>query len=410
MFLKRFITFVLLFPLSSFAIELEGKFEYVQFQQDDNNTTVDQNTSFMGRFKGNYDNDFFASSLNFFARYDAQDSKRNFIYPEDTFIKSSSGGMKFYYGTRIYNFSATEFFHPADSINSRILNGNLSDVEKIGEPVASLDYPIGQGNLSLMFFPTFMAPRLPSEQSRLGTGLDLKDSHYLLGNGEISDDIFVPQFGAHLTQTFGSTDLGFHLLYHIDRQNPMLAVNTKTFEVSPLYGQSLEFGATVQSAFDSGLIVKAEGAYKSYLSDEEVLTIYGTRNFQNSGAAVLSFEYGLSHENGSDSTFILEGQSMFGSDRTNRDETGFFSRDVMFGYRLAFNDIKANEIFAGLVFDVEREHEYLGIFDYSLRLSDSVKFELGVRYIDAPEKSNKAKGLEILDRDSSIFTNFITYY
>lgn len=395
-----------------FTTELEGQVEYMNFKEESEPTkAVDENISFLGRFKLLHEADSYKVGVGGFFRYDLDDNKRNFILPEDTYFKTDIGDYGIYVGTKVFNYSSTEMFHPADGINSIVMSGNLSKTEKIGEPVISFDMPLGDGDFSLMYFPSFIPSIFPNEKSRLGFGFKMIDPQWISKDNEVSDDLLVHQWGARVTQSFETTDLSLHFLHHIDRQTPMITVDTITYsKVAPLFSESMEIGGTYQQVFESGLILKSEATYKSFMSDAKLLSIYGVRTFEDHSTVAVSGEYGFSHLSGADSTFIAEAQSVFGVSKSKRTEMGLFTRDFLLGYRFAFNDIRSNQIFVGGVVDLERSHEYLGVLDYSIRINNFMKFEGGFRYIDAPKKNTVVKGLEMLDRDSNVYFNIIGYY
>lgn len=387
------------------TLELEASLESMAFSPDQKEETTDYNQSFFGRFKNSYSYQQVEGALAGFFRYDATDHQRDFIYPEDTFMKYDYEGVRFYFGTKVFNFSSTEIFHPADGVNSKVLSGNLVETEKVGEPVVSVDFPFYDGEIALYYFPYFIPSKFPSEKSRLGLDLDLGSVKWLDRDGSLKQNHQVNQIGAKISQSFSGLDLGFHLLHHVDRQSPMIAVNPVSYGKNPVFGEAFEYGVTLQNVFENGLIVKAEVVRKDYLSSKSFLTIYGMRSFKDQTSGVLSFEYGLGPFEGVDSTLIIEGQNIFELNRIERDEAGFFSRDLLIGNRLTFNDAHSNELFIGMVIDVERSHQYYALLDYSFRYNDSVNIELGARYIDAPVKGDRAKGLEVLNQDHSLYGN-----
>ena len=65
------------------------------------------------------------------------------------------------------NWTATEAFHPADVINSRYLDSNVENFEKLGEAMVSFKWDVGDGNLTGYFIPFVMDPIMPSRRSRL---------------------------------------------------------------------------------------------------------------------------------------------------------------------------------------------------------------------------------------------------
>ena len=77
-------------------------------------------------------------------------------------------------GYKVFNWSATEAFHPVDTINSRNNDGDLESLEKKGELTLEFEAAILEdGLLNFYYWPRFEDPEFPGKNSRVGTGFTL---------------------------------------------------------------------------------------------------------------------------------------------------------------------------------------------------------------------------------------------
>ena len=95
------------------------------------------------------------------------------------------------------------------------------------------------------------------------------------------------------------------------------------------------------------------------------------------------------------------------ANRSQRAQLSLFQRDLLFGYRFAFNDAYSKELFVSVIFDIERREEYLANLSYGQRLSDFYSLRMGLRFTHAPQKGATATGLETLDDANQIYFNLI---
>ena len=69
---------------------------------------------------------------------DFLDLERNLYRMEEASIGYRNSGWEARLAIQILNWTATEGFHPCDIINSRNLDSDIENTEKIGEPMFSL--------------------------------------------------------------------------------------------------------------------------------------------------------------------------------------------------------------------------------------------------------------------------------
>lgn len=389
------------------------------FTDDDNDTTIDDGLGLFTRLEASYKKKRWRAKIRFFARTDRQDTSRDLSALEEAWLGYKKGPWQFRAGYQMLNWTATEAFHPADVINSRNLDSNIENPEKLGEAMVSLRYRIRDGGLTLYYMPLMEEPELPGSSSRLGflpAGFDYIDPLWLSEEDELEDDTQVNQFGFRFTQMVGDGEIGIHYLDHIDRSQP-LAIPLFTTEgnalVQPIYFRVQDYGLTYTHVL-GGLLLKIEAGHRDFIDADPIILgqasngLFTSHTDHTQGA--LGFEYALAYANGQETSWLLEYQNYFGVNEMERAQLGIFQRDALIGFRHTFNDAMAREILFTAITDLERSHEYLLNFSYSQRLSDTWTIKTGFRYVDAPIKESQAVGLELLDESNQAFLNISRHF
>lgn len=410
----------------------EVALEFRQFEKDQSELTEDTNISVFSRLEQRYKSDPFEHVFRGYARVDKKDQNRAFVALEDAYFSSYLlEEYKILAGYKLFNWTATEAFHPADVINSRNFDSNLENLEKKGELTVEFEAPFFDGVLQFYYFPRFEEPEYPGERSRLSS-VTLQRSVVVDGTDTTTNEYWTNQYAVRLTQSLFDADFSIHYLTHVDRNMPMIgttnyttvlgSLQPLTSQITPYYFKKTQIGGTYQQVFGD-LIIKFEFANRSFEQDKSILTAksaslkaagagqYEAKFIENHTEAAFGLEYVMSLPGGIDANFFFEGNGIFGVDQQERVDRSTFQRDVMVGFRLAFNDVMGTEIYTTLITDIERDSEYLFNAKLSRRLSDNWKFEGGLRAIEAPQKNPAIKeGLEVLDGDSYIFTNLTRYF
>ena len=274
----------------------------------------------------------------------------------------------------------------------------------------SLSRYLYSGEVSLYFFPHRIGSKYPGSESRLGIGVDVDENEVWSDGKNFEDDTFAPQYGFRITQFFFGIDISFHYLHHWDRRHPVIGNSEYSLSPNgillpddgtintPYYFEVDQWALTLQKAWE-GFVFKFEGTRRSYLEHSSILTASGLRSLNNHTNTVAGLEYGWTHPSGSESSYIIEAQKIWGLNSRDRAELETFQNDVLLAYRYAFNDIWGQEIFFSIIHDLERDDERLYNLSYSTRLDDYWKIRSGLRYYEAPQKGDLPVGLEILDED-----------
>jgi len=136
----------------------EVAFEFRKFKDDNVATTKDTGAAIFTRLETKYESDVSKHVLRFFSRVDPKDSDRDFVTFEDAYLSNRLGesqGIKVLAGYKLFNWTATEAFHPADQINSRNYDSDLENLEKKGELTVELAFDTPVGALSFFYWPRF---------------------------------------------------------------------------------------------------------------------------------------------------------------------------------------------------------------------------------------------------------------
>ncbi len=395
------------FGASGWKSQGEVTAESRQFTDDDQDHTQDFNLGLFARVDSQYRKGPWRVRVRAFGRVDHEDETRDLTAFEEAWAGYRKGPWDVRLGFQMWNWTATEAFHPADIVNSRNLDSNIENPEKLGELMFSVRRSIRDGGLSLYYMPRYEAPNLPGPSSRLSflpAGFTVGEPIWL-EDDEISSDNYGSQWGARFTQTIGNADLSVHYLDHMDRQFPVFSVDPQTLEARPAYSQVQDLGLTYLHIF-GGVIFKLEYAHKAF----EDHVAYANYNQVDHDQAAFGLEYGWNGQSGSETTLLFEGMGIFGTTEQERANLSPFQRDILAGVRHAWNDTMGRELLFTCIYDLERNHEILLNFSYKQRLSDTWSIEGGLRWIDAPQKEAGPVGLENLDESNQAFLELSRFF
>ena len=377
----------------SWSLKGELGVEGSVFEGDSEPATEEMGLGLAGRLEAKRANGSFYQRLRLFGRTDAFDSRRSSAIIEEAWVEYRRGRWGWRAGVELFNWSATEAFHPADVINSRNFDSDLKSFEKLGEPMVGAIARIPRGQISVFYLPLHLDPKFPSSQSRLSfapPGWRIRSPVWIDRNGREDEDRFADQWLVRVLQTWGPADVDLHVLRHFDRSQPVVIAHPERQEVVPIYLPLTQVGCTVQAVLDSW-VVKLEWAHRafeggSYFRQGTLVGLDQPDHWQ----LAWGLEYGRSTAGGGSGALFLEAQSLFGPSKTERSDLSPFQRDVHFGYRHDFNDIPGRQITATFIVDMERSRERLLSIEYSQRLGNSWGLE-------APVKAEVPVGLERLD-------------
>lgn len=323
-----------------------------------------------------------------FLRLDPYDAGRTQIVPEELWLSGELSILRLRIGYQMLNWSATEAFHPADVINSRILDGSFENPEKIGEPIAALRVDIPHGNVELFAMPVFTAPVLPSARSRLTLappGVSLGEALVLDRGGDVDDDQrWQPQWAARLEQSWGDADVSVHVLQQIDRSMPLVVLDPVALAARPMYQAVTQGGLTYTHVFDQ-LIVKVEAAYRHFEQPSGDATRFGAVPERDHVLAALGLEQGVSDDAGGETSLLLEGQALIPThDHFPKLSYPLFEHDVLVGLRHAWNDEQSRSLLFTTIIDVYDPERIVVAAAYNQRLGEEWSATLGLRMFRYP--------------------------
>lgn len=407
----------LFFFHTAHALELEGKsqgelsYQGRVFKNDHQDSSEDRGSLLYARIQGELDFEIASIHYGAFAKTDHFDSGRDILILQDLYLEKEVGDFLFKAGYQVFNWSATEAFHPADVVNSRNLDADFERPEKIGELTLSLGYYLGEGDLTFYYFPSFERPRFPGSRSRLGLGANI-GTPVFLEDGRLTTDDYGFQWAVRFTQVLGDLDIAAHYFHRLDRQLPIVDILLR-----PHFFYQHQYGLSLQYLLSDSILFKFEGAHNDF-EEQENITVFRNQNLamrkvEDHSPMAASLEKSIEMDSGSQMTLILEYQHIFLSDEIPPDvqsEISLFQKDLLFGVRWALNDIMGQEFFSSLIADLERSHEYLFHFHYERRLSNAWKIKVGTRYIDAPVKGEYPIGLETFHQDHQLFGSLTRFF
>ncbi len=424
------------------SLESRGELgaEFRSFTPDDDSSTQDLNFAVVGRLGIDASTKYIEAKGLAFFRYDALDSERSKIFVEDGYLEMKRGMLRLRAGYQRLNWTATEAFHPADIVNARYWDSTIENQEKLGEPMLAVRLKALGGDVEFYYRPIAVDPVFPSTRSRMrvfapihtGVGADvtLGDPVRMRFNGDLYTDHFAyEQWGARIQRSFAGADLGVHVMQHLDRTTPVVFLDT-TEASSPkarmLFQPVTVLGFTYVQALGSFLI-KMEGAYQWYMRPRGGQTPLGMVPERNYGSVALGLEYGFNHQGRGTSTFILEGQGIFGFPKNQPVDasiflipqasrpvgllTPLFNHDVMLAYRYSFDDESSTTVLCSAIVDVLRPQEFLLTASVERRLGETWLASTGVRVVRIPPKDPKApQGFENMNDAHQIFVNVKRYF
>lgn len=372
------------------------------FRQDENRATQDTNAGLFGRFEATVGSGAWKAALRGVARGDFLDRKRESLDAEEAWLGYQSQKWSLRAGLQYLNWSATEAFHPADSMNSRNLDSRLENPEKRGEPMVSWQWSHHRGDLTAYWMPAFVENRAPSPASRLNVlpGHPWLAARLLNERGVPQGGKRIDQWGFRYTANIGDGDLALHYLDHVERQQFRLLIEPDGGR--PLHALTREFGMTHQHVLGS-YVIKVEAAHKNFQSPATLFLPEQTH-------LALGLEYGWVTGRGSSATLLMEGMRVLGISRDQRALSALFQNDALLGYRHAWNDVWSRELLITVVGDLERSEELLLHLQYSQRLSDTTSITAGTRVIHARPMTQPSPGLQAMREADQIFLSLSRHF
>ncbi len=388
--------------------EGSARFEYRRFIGEKQEArSLEQNFSVLaevetgGRFKN------FEIKIWNLGRFDLDDNKRTGLIPYENWLGYKTDALQVKAGTQIENWAMTEVFTPSDVFNSRNIDSQFENSEKIGEPSLSVRLPLFGGYATAYYMPLFMGPIIPSEKSRLSSlppDTKLLESRFL-DAGQLKENYKpVTQYALRYTRKFGPADLAFHYVHHIDRQQAFPGQDSVYMGLRPIFLPLTQMGFNGAAVWGEN-IFKFDYVQRNFDAESTSLPfLVAPIGMKDHSILAFGLERPYAHENGWESTGFLEMQKILGVSKTEAEQLSLNQNDLMFGYRLSINDTKSKEVKAFLIVDLETTSEMFWSAAYSQKVLNKLKMAGGVRQVIS--KTDATKNIDDTDH---VFVN-VTYF
>jgi hypothetical protein len=355
-----------------------------------------------------------SARLRAFSRMDSADDSRRLIVPEELFISAELEPVRLRVGYQMLNWTATEAFHPADILNSRILDGSFENPEKLGELMVAARVEIPNGHVDVLAMPRFTAPKLPSSRSPAslsGPEIELGDAMVLSANRELTNEYWQPQWAIEVQQTLGDADISVHLVHHIDRSQPLVLFDLANLRPVAVYQAVDQLGATYSHVADTTLF-KLEAAYRRFARPASGVVSLGPIPKRDHVLAAVGVERVMALTRETETSLIVEGQALVAT-QTKLPEAlePLFQHDVLLGARHSFNDAQSTSLLATVIVDVATPEQIIGNVALSRRLGEVWGLTAGARFFIYPPRDPDAPFLyERLHQQHQAYLNLLRYF
>lgn len=350
---------VLLAPTASAAHEISG---YIAAQfagyfndalfsdQKQNSMSLSCQPEYYHRWDGPYRFTFIP-----FLRLDTADTERTHFDIRELNLLWVSDLLDIRIGYGKVFWGVTEFYHLVDIINQTDLVESIDAEDKLGQPMLQITCPSTYGLLNLFVMPYFVERTFPGKGGRLRFPLpvDTDRAEYESDDAEHHVD-----FAVRYSHTIENCDFGIYYFRGTSREptlKPGFDDNSEPV-LYPFYEQINQGGLDIQLVAGQWLL--------------KLESIYQTGREENYFASVCGFEYTL--VNLADSGLDLGLIGEWAYDERGDTATTLFQDDLMYGFRLAVNDMASTEILGGLILDMNNGSKVVTI-EASRRLGDRWK-------------------------------------
>ncbi len=322
-----------------------------------------------------------------FFRIDSADSERSHFDLREFFVLWYPDAFELGIGIRKVFWGVTESQHLVDIINQTDLVELPDGEEKLGQPMINLSTLKDWGTLDFFILPYFRERTFPGPKGRLRGPLfvDTEQSRFESGSENHHLDLAL-----RYSQSIGDWDIGLSHFRGTSREPTLLLGTDGTGSpvLLPLYEQINQSGLDLQGIIDIWLL-KLELIHRSGQGE----------SFQ---AWTTGFEYTF--------TGIFDSKADLGAigewlhDSRNEKATPF-EDDLMFGLRLALNDMDSTELLLGVIQDLDHASKMISI-EGERRFGDHWKAEVeGLIFLQQDQSD-----LLFTQRDDDFFQATVAYY
>lgn len=293
-----------------------------------------------------------------FFRLDSADSERTHFDVREFFFLWYPGSFDLGVGVRKIFWGVTESQHLVDIVNQTDLVELTDGEEKLGQPMLHFSVLQDWGTLDFFVLPYFRERTFPGRKGRLRTALVVDTDQARFESGAKKHHVDIALRYAH---TLGDWDIALSHFEGTGREPTFLIGSDVAGNpvLIPFYEQIGQTGLELQHVAEA------------WLWKLEVIH----RNGQGEAfeAATFGFEYTF--------TGLFETRMDLGAigewlyDTRGTRATTPFENDLMFGLRLAVNDMASTELLIGVIQDLNHAEKLLSI-EGARRITDHWKMEV----------------------------------
>lgn len=270
-------------------------------------------------------------------------------------------------------WGVTETLHLVDIINQTDLVEAPDGEDKLGQPMIRLSFERDWGTTTLFVLPYFRERTFAGRNGRLRTlpRIDTTQTRYQSGREQRHVDLAI-----RWSHSVGDWDIGLSHFAGTSRDPRFVAGTDAASQpvLIPVYDQIRQTGLDLQAT---------KGAWLWKLE-----LIHRSGQLKPFNASVTGFEYTFTGIRGSRLDLGVLMEYLYDSR-----ESAPFQNDLMFGARLAFNDVQSTQVLFGLIVD-RSDRSQRGLFiEASRRLGDSWKLNLEARFFSNVPATHALYGL-----------------
>jgi len=302
-----------------------------------------------------------------FVRIDEVDHQRSHVDIRELLWMKVGYDWELRAGVSKVFWGQTESQHLVDVINQTDAIEALDGEDKLGQPMVNLSFIRDWGTTSFFLLPYFRERTWASLEGRLRPGPKMLADEPIFESDQEKHHI---DYALRYSHTIGDWDVGLSYFDGTSRE-PYLEPEFRDGErvLRPLYLQMEQFGVDLLSVWESWLF-KFEGIYREN-SRENFFALTGGFEYTQVGVFDTAIDLG----------WLMEYQY----DERDLQATVPGQNDMMFGTRLAFNDVEGTEILVGYVQDLDNSGSFSGFVEASARINDSFKWSVDAWFFNSVE-------------------------
>lgn len=303
------------------------------------------------------------------ARYDFISEKTMWDLPEANLF-FNSGNVTALLGSHVVFWGVAESNHLVDVINQTYLNGDPRQLERLGQPMANLNFITKNGTIALYGLFGFRERNYESAFDRLPAGKVVKESDAVFEDGVNRHIALAARYSNTTNLPKGSIDYAVSAFTGTSRDPRLVPGWTSTGPgLIPYYDHMDQLGLELLYSFGPSQL-KFEGIVRR--ANDETFTAFvagAEHTFRN----VIG---------GMDLTFV--GEYLYDNRSKNQPWT-WANNDLFAGVRIALSDVRNTNFVGGVAFDLDDKSKF-ATFDLNTRLRDNIGVSLRGRFfLDLPK-------------------------